>query len=130
MARKLTAGKAARRDPAPTGTPTLLPGLTGEDAATFVVPPDENIFVQGQVSDAVYYLRAGTAKGHMLSKAGQEAIITLLGPGDFFGESAMVDNAPRVATVTTMTECTIDRIEPEGVRHRLASDQAFTKMFL
>jgi CRP-like cAMP-binding protein len=130
MARKPASNKAARNDPAAPGPAIFFPGAGTDSAATVIVPPDQIIFAQGQACDALYYLKSGMAKGAIASKTGQEAVVILLGPGDFFGESAMLDGARRVATVTTMTECVIDRIDPAEVRRRLATDQAFTKMFL
>ena len=54
----------------------------------------------------------------------------ILGPGEFFGEGAMLDNARRVATVTTMTECILERIEVAETWRRLREDPAFAKMFM
>ncbi len=42
----------------------------------------------------------------------------------------MLDSARRIATVTAMTECTVDRLDPAEVRRRLGSDPAFSKTFL
>src|SRR5580658_478077 len=102
--------------------------LSGASTATFA--PDRIIFAQGQSCDAVYYLHTGAAKVHMLSKSGQQAVFMILGPGEFFGESCMLENARRVATVTTITECTIERIEVSEVKRRLRDDPVFSKMFM
>jgi CRP-like cAMP-binding protein len=44
------------------------------------------IFWQGDLADAVFYLQAGKVKLTVVSKQGKEAVIAILGPGDFFGE--------------------------------------------
>jgi CRP/FNR family cyclic AMP-dependent transcriptional regulator len=99
-------------------------------ASTERIPADHDIFVQGEPCDVLFYLHAGTAKAHILSKAGQEAVIMILGPGEFFGEGAMLDNARRVATVTTMTECVLERIAVAETWRRLREDTAFAKTFM
>lgn len=104
--------------------------VTNRGTSVAEIPPDQIVFAQGDLCDAVFYLRSGTAKVHVLSKSGREAVILILGPGDFFGESAMLENARRVATVTTMTECTIERIEASEIKRRLRSDPAFFKVFM
>jgi CRP-like cAMP-binding protein len=130
MARRLTAKKSVRGSPVPARPAMLFPTTADEGVSTLVVPADQNVFVQGQASDALYYLRSGMAKGHILSKTGQEAVIILLGPGEVCGESSLMTDARRVATVTTLTECAVDRIEPDEVHRRLGRDPAFAKMLL
>jgi CRP/FNR family cyclic AMP-dependent transcriptional regulator len=47
---------------------------------------NRNIFCQGQPADSVFYLRRGKVKLSVLSDQGKEAIVAILGPGEFFGE--------------------------------------------
>jgi CRP-like cAMP-binding protein len=107
----------------------LLPKISHQAAVT-TVAADRIVFQQGDACDCVFYLRDGAVKVHVLSKSGRQAIILIIGPGDFFGESCMLEEAQRVCSVTTMTECTIERIEAQDAWRRLRSDPVFAKKFM
>jgi CRP-like cAMP-binding protein len=113
------------------GSPKATPQPADSSGASIAkLPANQSIFVQGEPCDALYYLRAGIAKVSVKSKAGREAVIVILVPGDFFGEGCILENAPRVATVTTMTECTIERIEAAEAKRRLRNDPTFLNKFI
>jgi CRP/FNR family cyclic AMP-dependent transcriptional regulator len=107
----------------------LLPNLD-RHVALAAVAADEVIFRQGDSAEAVYFLHSGNAKVHVLSKSGREAVIMLLGPGDFFGESAMLEQVKFVCSVTTMSECTVERIEAAEAWRRLRNEPAFARSFM
>ena len=86
--------------------------------------------MQGDACDDVFYIHAGIAKVYVISKSGREAVIITLGAGDFFGEGALLESAQRVATVSTITPCTIERIEIAEAWHRIRTDQDFAKKFM
>ena len=88
------------------------------------------VFMQGDACDDVFYIHAGIAKVYVVSKFGREAVIITLGAGDFFGEGALLDAARRVATVSTITPCTIERIDVAEAWHRVRSDQDFARKFM
>jgi CRP/FNR family cyclic AMP-dependent transcriptional regulator len=88
------------------------------------------VFMQGDACDDVFYIHAGIAKVYVISKSGREAVIITLGAGDFFGEGALLESALRVATVSTITPCTIERIEIAEAWHRIRTDQDFAKKFM
>jgi CRP/FNR family transcriptional regulator, cyclic AMP receptor protein len=69
--------------------------------------PAEAIFSQGDPSDTVLYLQHGSVKLSVLSRTGKEAVVGLLGPGDFFGEGALAGQPVRLATATAMTASTV-----------------------
>ena len=71
---------------------------------------DQTVFSQGDPSDAVFYIESGKAKKTVVSEQGKEAVVALLGPGDFFGEGSLAGETLRLSTVTTLTKCTIARI--------------------
>ena len=50
---------------------------------------DQIVFSQGDVADAVFYVQEGKLKVTVISEQGKEAVIAILGPGDFFGEGCM-----------------------------------------
>jgi CRP/FNR family transcriptional regulator, cyclic AMP receptor protein len=81
----------------------LRSAVRGNIAATY--RPGETIFTQGDISDSVMYVREGFVKLSVLSPSGKEAIVAMLEPGAFFGESALAGRPVRqeVATAVTLT---------------------------
>ena len=69
--------------------------------------PAAAIYSQGDPSDTVLYIQHGSVKLSVLSKTGKEAVVGMLGPGDFFGEGALAGQPVRLATATAMTASTI-----------------------
>ena len=65
---------------------------------------NEVIFHQGDPGDALHIVAAGSVKILLPSAEGDEAIIATLRPGDFFGELALLDGAPRSATATALDQ--------------------------
>src|ERR1700751_2008025 len=63
---------------------------------------NEVIFHQGDPGDSLHVVVSGSVKIVLPSTEGEEAIIATLRPGDFFGELALLDGAPRSATATAL----------------------------
>ena len=70
-----------------------------------------NVFRQGQPADSLFYLRQGKVKLTVTSKDGKEAIIAMLGAGEFFGEGCLAGQQMRMATAIAVADCTLFRIE-------------------
>jgi CRP/FNR family cyclic AMP-dependent transcriptional regulator len=88
-------------------------------------------FAQGSVADSIFYLQAGRAKLTVVSTRGKEATVTLLMPGDFFGEESLADaNGHRVATASAMTACSAMQLEKGAMRRALHEEHAFSDFFL
>jgi len=51
----------------------------------------QTIFAQGDSADAIFYLKKGKPTLKVVSRQGKEAVIAILGPGDFFGEGCLAD---------------------------------------
>lgn len=93
--------------------------------------PHENFFTQGDVADSVFYLRKGQAKITVVSNAGKEATITLLGPGDFFGEEALAAaGGLRLSTATAVTSCTVLKITRDEMVRVMREEHAFSDLFV
>jgi CRP/FNR family transcriptional regulator, cyclic AMP receptor protein len=88
------------------------------------------IFLQGDPADAIFYIRTGKIKLTVVSRQGKEAVVALLGAGDFFGEGCLAGQSLRMATATTMSECSITRIEKACVALLLHTQPAFAELFL
>lgn len=93
-------------------------------------PRAETIFSQGDPADAVIYILKGGVKLAVVSKLGREAIVAMLGPGDFCGEGGVAGQSVRTATATALTPTTALLIDtPEMVRV-LHSEHALSDHFI
>lgn len=92
--------------------------------------PKKAIFLQGDPSDAVFYIEKGKVKLAVVSKRGKEAVVAILGPGDFLGEECLASQERRVSTATPLSECTIARIEKSAAIKALRADPVFSEVFL
>ena len=72
---------------------------------------NEIIFSQATVADALFYILAGTVILRVVSSSGKEAIVAILGAGDFFGEGCLRGQTFRTSTAVAMTDCSIVRVE-------------------
>jgi len=72
---------------------------------------DRTVFRQGQPADSLYYLRRGKVKLSVISQQGKEAIVAVLGTGEFFGEGCLAGQPLRMATAVAMSDCTLDKID-------------------
>lgn len=91
---------------------------------------NQKIFLQGEVADAVFYIGKGKIKLTVVSKEGKEAVVALLGTGDFFGEGCLAGQSLRMASATTMSECSIMRLEKAAVIRLLHDQPAFSELLL
>jgi CRP/FNR family transcriptional regulator, cyclic AMP receptor protein len=66
----------------------------------------------------------------VVSNAGKEAVIAMLGAGDFFGEGCLAGQPLRMATAAAMTECSIMRLERAAAIEKLQDEPAFAKLLL
>jgi len=64
-------------------------------------PKNTILFSKGDESDSLYVVRTGTVKVVLNDEKGRELVLAVLGPGEYFGEMAAADEAPRSATVIT-----------------------------
>ncbi len=88
------------------------------------------VFVQGDAANAIYYLQKGKAKITVTSKSGKEAVLAILGPGDFFGEGCLNGQPRRMSTVRTMTESSIMRIDKAAMVRVLHEQPDFADLFI
>ena len=89
----------------------------------------QTIFSQGDRADAVFFVHSGKIKVAVLSQQGKQAVIALLGPGDFFGEGCLGGQPLRMATATAMTESGIARVAKPTMVRLLHRDAAFSEVF-
>jgi CRP-like cAMP-binding protein len=92
--------------------------------------PKKPVFLQGDSSDAVFYIEKGKVKLTVVSKRGREAVVAILGPGDFLGEECLAGQTQRISTAVPLSECSIVRIDKAATITALREDPAFSEVFL
>lgn len=88
------------------------------------------MFAQGDCADSIFYIHKGKVKVAVLSNQGKEAVVAILGTGQFFGEGCLAGQTHRMASVTAITECTIARLEKRVVVKVLHDEPAFSTLFI
>jgi CRP-like cAMP-binding protein len=99
-------------------------------ASTRTVAKDTVIFHGGDVADAVYVIASGKVKVVTTSTDGKEFILTVLGAGQVFGEMALVEEAPRSASVVTLTAVELLAIKREDFHHLLNTSPGISRSLL
>jgi CRP/FNR family transcriptional regulator, cyclic AMP receptor protein len=94
------------------------------------VPKKQTVFVQGDSSDAVFYIQTGRVKLTVVSKSGKEATIGILSEGDFFGEGCLAGQPLRMCSATAMTDCSLMRIDKKSMMQVIHRQRAFSDMFV
>src|SRR5579872_5180809 len=124
MRPKLAAKKRSEFDPK-----TFLSTIdSGRKITAFA--KKQAIFVQGDSSDAVFYIQKGKVKLTVVSKSGKEATIGILNEGDFFGEGFLTGQTLRFCSATAMPDCSVMRIEKQSMMEVLHREHAFSDMFV
>ena len=91
---------------------------------------DQTIFTQGDIADTIYYIQKGKVKIVVVSDQGKEAVVAILEADQFFGEGCLNGQLRRIATATTIGECTITSITKTAMMDVLRSEPKFSEMFV
>ena len=88
------------------------------------------VYSQGDPCDSVLYIQQGGVKLRVISYAGKEAIVAMLGPGDFFGEGALAGQPLRMATAITTSASALLVVEKQKMLRLLHEQHALSDRFL
>ena len=88
------------------------------------------IYAQGDVADAIYFLQKSKIKITVTAESGKEAVLSIINAGDFFGEGSLNGQPLRMAAVTAMTECSVMRIEKSAMLTELHDEPQFSEVFI
>ena len=88
------------------------------------------VFAQGTQANSVFYIQDGGVKLSVLSSAGKEAVVGMLGPGDFFGEGCLAGQPVRMGTATAVVPTTVLRIQKPEMARTLNKQTAFAERFI
>ena len=90
----------------------------------------EAIFTQGETCEHVLYIQSGGVKLSVLSKTGKEAVVAMLGPGDFFGEGCLAGQALRMGSATAITPSAILRVRKRHMADLLHKQSTMSDRFI
>jgi CRP/FNR family cyclic AMP-dependent transcriptional regulator len=85
-------------------------------------PRSTTIMAGGDPTDSLYIVLSGRLKVMMSDSEGKEVILSILGPGEFFGEMGLIDDEPRSATVMTIEPCELLSIAKRDIKKSLAEN--------
>ena len=80
------------------------------------------IIAAGDPTDSLYIVIYGRLKVLMSDEQGREVILSILGPGEFFGEMGLLDDSPRSASVVSLEACELLTISKEDFKRSLAEN--------
>jgi CRP-like cAMP-binding protein len=90
----------------------------------------QTVYAQGDTADALFYIVSGAVKVTIFSEYGKEAVIGILGAGDFFGEGCLDGQLMRNSTIAATSASEIARLDRAVVVGALHDDQAFAQTFM
>jgi CRP-like cAMP-binding protein len=88
------------------------------------------IFAQGAPASSVFYVQSGAVKLSVLSSSGKEAVVGMIGPGDFFGEGCLAGQPIRMGTATALAATTVLRIQKREMMRTLHEQPALSDRFI
>lgn len=91
-------------------------------AVTRVFPKNSVIINEGDISSALYVVVSGKVKTYLSDDKGNEVVLNTHGPGDYFGEMGLFDDAPRSASVVTLEKSTLSLISKSDFEECLRSN--------
>ena len=93
-------------------------------------PPSAVIFAQGAAAQTVFYIQEGEVKLSVLSSKGKEAVVAVLGAGDFFGEGCFAGQARRMASAQALTASVVLKIPKTEMVRTLHDQPSFSDRFI
>ena len=124
--------KSVRRGAQPPPAFELRSFLDSAGAARRVVKYARSavIFSQGDSATDVFYIQQGSVKLSVLSRTGKEAVVAILGPGDFFGEGCLAGQPRRMATASALGVSTVLVVEKPQMLEMLHTQPTLAARFL
>jgi CRP/FNR family cyclic AMP-dependent transcriptional regulator len=104
--------------------------LAGVSLRTVRLATGTIVFAQGAQANSVFYVQEGGVKLSVLSSTGKEAVVAMLGRGDFFGEGCLAGQPLRMGTAKAVTRTALLRIPKREMARMLHEQPAFSDRFL
>lgn len=93
-------------------------------------PKKQTIFAQGDSADSIFYVQEGKVRLTVVSRAGKEATLGILGEGEFFGEGGLAGQPLRMGSATAVTDCELLRIDKKAMMLALHREHRFSDLFV
>jgi CRP-like cAMP-binding protein len=103
---------------------------TGVGRSTAKYSGKDTIFTQGDPASSVLYIQEGAVKLTVINESGKEAVLAVLGPGDFFGEACLAGQSVCTATATAIATTTVLVIEKSEMSRVLHGEHEFSDRFI
>jgi CRP/FNR family transcriptional regulator, cyclic AMP receptor protein len=103
---------------------------TGAGRSTTDYESNQNIFVQGEVADSVFFVQQGRVKVTVTSDHGKDAVVGILAEGQFFGEGCLHGQTLRTATTKALCHCRITSIAKAAMLSAIRNQPQFSKLFM
>lgn len=87
--------------------------------------PDQVFFFQGDLGEVMFFILRGKVEIRMNTPDGSDFLVATLGPGEFFGEMAVLEKAPRSALARALEDCVVVELGPEEFAGVLKEDPKF-----
>jgi CRP/FNR family cyclic AMP-dependent transcriptional regulator len=114
----------------PSFNPKVFLGCSGPGKVLGKYRKNEEIFAQGEIAEAVFYIQKGKVKVTVLSELGKEAVVAILAQGQFFGEACLHGAKLRTATTHAMEECFLTSITKAAMIAALDTEPKFSAFFV
>ena len=128
MAKATKAGTVKRAGVDPDVATLLEKIILGKQKLSF--DKGEKIFSQGDRADSIYFIQTGRIKITVVSAAGKEAVLAMLGPHDFLGEGALVNQSLRISTAKALEPSTVFRVEKQSMIQSLHEQPELSEKFM
>jgi CRP/FNR family cyclic AMP-dependent transcriptional regulator len=103
---------------------------TGAGRNTTDYESNQNIFVQGEIADSVFFIQQGRVKVTVTSDHGKDAVVGILGEGQFFGEGCLHGQSLRTATTKALCHCRVTSIAKAAMLSAISNQPQFSKLFM
>ena len=96
----------------------------------YFIPKGKKVFSQGDAADAIFFIQSGKVKISVISLGGKEAVLSVLGPPNFFGEGALVGQTLRLSTAATLEPSVVLRVETAAMVRALHDQSELSEKFM
>jgi CRP/FNR family cyclic AMP-dependent transcriptional regulator len=110
--------------------PKAFLASVGAGRSTLKMRAGQAIFAQGDPADALFYVQKGRVKVTTVSSQGKEAVVAILGLGEFFGEGCLAGQPLRISTAAALADAVIARLDKAAVIRLLHEEPAFSELFM
>jgi CRP/FNR family cyclic AMP-dependent transcriptional regulator len=110
--------------------PVAFLSTIGKGREMLSLQKKNTIFTQGDATDGLFFIQKGKVRLSVVSEAGKEATLAILGERDFFGESGLAGAVLRMSSATAITDCVLLHIEKKAMMLTMSLEPKLSAMFL